>query len=279
MDAEIVRLKKLANNIRENIVEAIASIGVGHIGGCLSIADVLAVLYGKHMRYDPKNPKMAGRDRLICSKGHAGPAIYAALAEVGFFPKEELKTLNKDGTRLPSHCDMNKTPGVDMTAGSLGQGLSAAVGAGIGSKLSKDGATIYAIIGDGESQEGQIWEAAMYAGSHHLDNLIVFTDYNKMQLDGTTAEINDLEPLTDKWRAFNFAVWDIPGNDVEAIDAAVTAAKALTGKPKMIILNTVKGKGVSFVEAAKVGSHSMNISADDRDKAIKELEGECRNGD
>ena len=241
MDAEIVRLKK-------NIVEAIASIGVGHIGGCLSIADVLAVLYGKHMRYDPKNPKMAGRDRLICSKGHAGPAIYAALAEVGFFPKEELKTLNKGGTRLPS-------------------------------KLSKDGATIYAIIGDGESQEGQIWEAAMYAGSHHLDNLIVFTDYNKMQLDGTTAEINDLEPLADKWRAFNFAVWDIPGNDVEAIDAAVTAAKALTGKPKMIILNTVKGKGVSFVEAAKVGSHSMNISADDRDKAIKELEGECRNGD
>lgn len=273
MDAEIIRLKELAKNIRANIVEAIASIGVGHIGGCLSIADVLAVLYGKHMRYDPKNPKMEGRDRLICSKGHAGPAVYSALAESGFFPKEVLKTLNKGGTSLPSHCDMNKTPGVDMTAGSLGQGLSAAVGSAIGSKLSRDNATIYCIIGDGESQEGQIWEAAMYAGSHRLDNLIVFTDYNKMQLDGTTAEINDLEPLEDKWRAFNFAVWNIPGNDVQAIDEAVTEAKSLTGKPKMIILNTVKGKGVSFVEDAKVASHSMSISETDRERALREIEG------
>ena len=273
MITSVKELENVARNIRANIVECIASLGVGHIGGCLSIADVLAVLYGKHMRYDPKNPKAEGRDRLVCSKGHAGPAIYSALAEFGFFPKEELYTLNRGGTKLPSHCDMNKTPGADMTAGSLGQGLSCALGAAIGSKLKGDGATIYAIIGDGESQEGQIWEAAMYAGSHKLDNLIVFTDYNKMQLDGTTADICDLNPLADKWRAFNFAVWDIPGNDVAEIDKAITEAKAVSGKPKMIILNTVKGKGVSFVEEAKVGSHSMNISAEQRDIALKEIKG------
>ena len=273
MITSVKELENVARNIRANIVECIASLGVGHIGGCLSIADVLAVLYGKHMRYNPKNPKAEGRDRLVCSKGHAGPAIYSALAEFGFFPKEELYTLNRGGTKLPSHCDMNKTPGVDMTAGSLGQGLSCALGAAIGSKLKGDGATIYAIIGDGESQEGQIWEAAMYAGSHKLDNLIVFTDYNKMQLDGTTADICDLNPLADKWRAFNFAVWDIPGNDVAEIDKAITEAKAVSGKPKMIILNTVKGKGVSFVEEAKVGSHSMNISAEQRDIALKEIKG------
>ena len=273
MITSVKELENVARNIRANIVECIASLGVGHIGGCLSIADVLAVLYGKHMRYNPKNPKAEGRDRLVCSKGHAGPAIYSALAEFGFFPKEELYTLNRGGTKLPSHCDMNKTPGVDMTAGSLGQGLSCALGAAIGSKLKGDGATIYAIIGDGESQEGQIWEAAMYAGSHKLDNLIVFTDYNKMQLDGTTADICDLNPLADKWRAFNFAVWDIPGNDVAEIDKAITEAKAVYGKPKMIILNTVKGKGVSFVEEAKVGSHSMNISAEQRDIALKEIKG------
>lgn len=268
------QLRAFARDIRANIVDCIGSLGVGHIGGCLSIADVLAVLYGKHMRYDPKDPKKEGRDRLICSKGHAGPAIYAVLSEVGFFPKSELATLNRGGTNLPSHCDMNKTPGVDMTAGSLGQGFSCAVGAAIGSKLKKDGAIIYCIIGDGESQEGQIWEAGMYAGSHKLDNLIVFTDYNKLQLDGTIEEINDLAPLADKWRAFNFAVWDIDGNDVEAIDKAVTEARALEGKPKMIILNTVKGKGVSFVEAAKVGSHSMNINADQRAEALREIRGE-----
>lgn len=269
----VSELGSLAQRIRADIVMSIASVGSGHIGGCLSIADVLAVLYGKHMRYDPAEPKKEGRDRLILSKGHAGPALYSALAEAGFFPKEMLLTLNQGGTSLPSHCDMNKTPGVDMTAGSLGQGFSCALGAAVGSKLKGDGATIYCIIGDGESQEGQIWEAAMYAGSHGVDNLIAFTDYNKMQLDGTTADICDLEPLGDKWRAFNFEVWDIPGNDVAAIDKAVTEAKAVKGKPKMIILNTVKGKGVSFVEAAKVGSHSMSISGEQRDAALEEING------
>lgn len=264
-------LKALAKAIRIDITESIAAIGVGHIGGSLSIADVLAVLYGKHMRIDPKNPRKEGRDRLVCSKGHAGPAVYAALAEKGYFPKEELKTLNQGGTRLPSHCDMNKTPGIDMTAGSLGQGLSAAVGIAIGSKLKRDGAFVYCIIGDGESDEGQIWEAAMYAGSHKIDNLIAFTDYNKMQLDGTTAEINNIDPLGDKWRAFNWKVWEIDGHDTDAIDKAITEAKAFSGMPKMIILDTVKGKGISFVEAAKVACHSMSVSADQRDAAIAEI--------
>ena len=267
-------LVALAQNVRENIVNCIGSLGVGHIGGCLSIADLLAVLYGKHLRYDPKNPKMEGRDRLICSKGHAGPAIYAVLAEVGFFPKEVLETLNQSGTTLPSHCDMNKTPGVDMTAGSLGQGFSCAIGIALGSRLRKDGANIYAIIGDGESQEGQIWEAAMYAGHQKLDNLIAFTDYNKMQLDNYISEINELAPLDKKWEAFGWKVWVIDGNDVDAIDKAITEAKEYKGKPKMIIMDTVKGKGVSYVENALVGSHSMSITPEMRAQGIKEIRGE-----
>lgn len=268
-------LATLAQEIRVNIVNCIGSLGVGHIGGCLSIADVLAVLYGKHMNVDPKNPKMEGRDRFVCSKGHAGPAVYSVLAEMGYFDKSELATLNQSGTNLPSHCDMNKTLGVDMTAGSLGQGLSCAVGIAIGSKLAKDNATIYCIVGDGESQEGQIWEAAMYAGSHGIDNLIAFTDYNKLQLDGYVKDINDLASLSAKWRAFNWEVFDVvDGNDVEQIDQAITQAKAVIGKPKMIILNTIKGKGVSFVEAAKVGSHSMSVNAEQRAQALAEIRGE-----
>jgi transketolase len=266
-------LKELAISIRKNIVECIASIGVGHIGGCLSIADVLAVLYGKYMNVDPKNPKMEGRDRLVCSKGHAGPAVYSVLAEKGFFPKSELLTLNQGGTSLPSHCDMNKTPGIDMTAGSLGQGFSCAVGIALGSRIKKDGATIYAIIGDGESQEGQIWEAAMFAGNQKLENLIAFTDYNKLQLDGTIEEINDVAPLADKWKAFKWEVMSIDGHDVDAIDKAIEKAKTIKGKPKMIILNTVKGKGVSFVEAALVGCHSMSISAEQKETALREIGG------
>lgn len=266
-------LAALAKNIRVNIVNCISSLGVGHIGGCLSIADVLAVLYGKQMRVDPSNPKKEGRDRLVCSKGHAGPAVYSALAEVGYFDKELLKTLNAGGTSLPSHCDMNKTPGVDMTAGSLGQGLSCAVGIAIGSKIKKDGAFIYAIIGDGESQEGQIWEAAMFAAQRKLDNLIVFTDYNKLQLDNAIADINDLAPLDKKWEAFNWYVQSVDGGDTDAIDSAIENAKSNKGKPSMIILNTVKGKGVSFVENAGVGSHSMSISSEQADTAIKEIMG------
>lgn len=267
------QIKAFAKEIRVNIVDCIGSLGSGHIGGCLSIADLLAVLYGKHMRVDPANPKKEGRDRLVCSKGHAGPALYATLAELGFFPKSELATLNQGGTMLPSHCDMNKTPGIDMTAGSLGQGFSCAVGIAIGAKLKGDGARVYAILGDGESQEGQIWEAAMYAAHKKLDNLTAFTDYNKCQLDGTTDAINSLEPLDDKWRSFGFHVIRVDGHDVEALDRAIEEAKATVGKPTMIIMDTVKGKGVSFCEAAKVGSHSMSVSAEQRKAAIEEIRG------
>lgn len=265
-------LKNLARNVRIDIVDCIRSIGAGHIGGCLSIADVLAVLYGKYMRVDPKNSQKEGRDRLVCSKGHAGPAVYSVLAEKGYFDKEELKTLNKGGTRFPSHCDMNKTPGVDMTAGSLGQGFSCAVGMALASKLKNDGARIYAIIGDGESQEGQIWEAAMYAGNKKLDNLIAFTDYNKLQLDDYVANVNGLEPLTDKWKAFGWHVIDVKnGNDVDKIDKAIEKALKVEEKPVMIILNTVKGSGVSMVENALVGSHSMTITDELYASAMEEL--------
>lgn len=270
-------LKQVCKDIRCNIVECIGSIGVGHIGGCLSIVEMLAVLYFQEMNIDPENPRMPGRDRFICSKGHAGPALYSALSLRGYFGKDMLLTLNKGGTNLPSHTDMNKTPGVDMTAGSLGQGFSCACGIALGSKLENDGAVIYTVVGDGESQEGQIWEAAMFAAARKLDNLIAFTDYNKMQIDGTLEEICDIAPLGDKWRAFGWNVIELEnGNDVYAVSEAVKAAKTNigSGRPTMIILNTVKGCGVSFIEALGVGSHSANLSAEDVQRALAEIRGE-----
>ena len=196
----MTNLEKIAREIRILTVKCIASLGSGHIGGSMSIVDVLTALYYKEMNVDPKNPLMEGRDRLVVSKGHAGPAVYATLAHKGYFPESELYTLNKYGTNLPSHCDMNKTPGVDMTTGSLGQGISCAIGLALGSKIKNDNATIYAIIGDGESQEGQVWEAAFFASHKKLDNLIVFLDYNKMQLDGTLEEVNDSGNMYDKFK-------------------------------------------------------------------------------
>ena len=202
-------LEQIAREIRILTVKCIASLGSGHIGGSMSIVDVLTALYYKEMNVDPKNPLMEGRDRLVVSKGHAGPAVYATLAHKGYFPESELYTLNKYGTNLPSHCDMNKTPGVDMTTGSLGQGISCALGLALGSKIKNDNATIYAIIGDGESQEGQVWEAAFFAGHKKLDNLIVFLDYNKMQLDGTLEEVNDSGNMYDKFKSFGFDTYSI----------------------------------------------------------------------
>lgn len=266
-------MREIANEIRKLTFKCINSIGQGHIGGSLSIVDVLTVLYFKQMNVDPENPKMDGRDRLVVSKGHAGPAVYATLAYKGYFPEEELLTLNKFGTHLPSHCDMNKTPGVDMTAGSLGQGISCAVGLAIGSKIKKDNAYIYCIIGDGESQEGQVWEAAGLAGAKKLDNLIVFLDYNKLQLDDY---IDNVIPIVDpikKWESFGFYTQFIDGHDHLAIDNAINNAKANKNKPSMIILDTVKGKGVSFIEEAKTGNHSMPITNDDLLKAYEELDG------
>lgn len=265
-------LQNVCRRIRYLTIDEIAELGVGHAGGSMSPIEALVVLYYKHMRVDPANPKLAGRDRFILSKAHAGPGLYAVLADKGYFPPEKLKTLNKPGTSLPSHVDMVRTPGIDMTAGSLGQGLSCAVGQALGAKLRKENARIYVMIGDGETNEGQIWEAAMYAGHRKLNNLICFTDYNKMQLDGETTEINDLEPLGDKWRAFGFEVYSVDGHDVEAIDEAVTAARQSQDKPVMIILHTLKGKGVSFLEEQWRNNHNVTISKEQRDLAFKELE-------
>ncbi len=259
------------NEIRKNILTEIGTLGVGHIGGSLSIVEVLVMLYYKHMNIDPKNPQKEGRDRLIVSKGHSGPAVYAVLADLGYFPKEWLLTLNQPGTNLPSHCDMNRTPGIDMTTGSLGQGFSCAVGIAKASKLKNDGAKIYTIIGDGESQEGQIWEAAMFASHQKLNNLIAFTDYNKLQLDGTIEKVCSLEPIKDKWEAFGWEVIEVKnGNNCEEIDIAVSKAKNFE-KPVMIILNTVKGCGVGFAEKAGTSNHSMPVSKELFEAGITEL--------
>lgn len=251
-----------SKEIRRYTLESIAHLGVGHIGGSLSIVEVLTVLYYKHMRVDPNNPHLEGRDRLVVSKGHAGPGVYAALASKGYFPVELLFTLNQFGTNLPSHCDMNKTPGIDMTTGSLGQGFSASVGVAIGSKIKKDGAYIYAIIGDGESQEGQIWEAAMLAAHKKLDNLIAFTDFNKMQIDGNVEDINEAGDIVGKWVSFGWDTQRIDGHDMDAIDQAIIKAKNNPGKPHMIILDTIKGKGAKFAEDAGSACHNMPVTKD-----------------
>ena len=267
-------LKEKCKDIRCDIMTCIGHLGVGHIGGCLSIVELLAVLYFQEMNIDPAQPKMPGRDRLVCSKGHAGPAVYATLANRGYFDKKELLTLNQGGTHLPSHCDMNLTTGIDMTTGSLGQGFSCAVGVALGSKLEDDGATVYAIVGDGESQEGQVWEAAMFAASKGLGNLVGFTDYNKLQIDGTVAQVNDIAPLADKWAAFGWNVIDVAdGNDVEQVSAAVKQAKAnrATGRPTMVILNTLKGCGVKWIEELGAGNHNTNVSEEQAKAAIAEI--------
>lgn len=267
-----MNLENKCLEIRKNILLEIGTLGVGHIGGSLSMVELLAVLYYKHMNVDPKNPKKEGRDRLIVSKGHSGPAVYAVLASMGYFPQEWLKTLNKPGTNLPSHCDMNRTPGIDMTTGSLGQGFSCAVGIALASKLKNDGAKIYTVIGDGESQEGQIWEAAMFASHKKLSNLIAFTDYNKLQLDGKTEDICSIEPLADKWHAFGWNVIEVKnGNSCEEIDKAITFAKS-SNLPTMIILHTVKGHGISFAENAGIKNHSMTVSKEMFEQGLKELE-------
>ena len=235
------------------------------------MADLLAVLYYDVMRIDPQNPAMAGRDRLVISKGHAGPALYSVLSMKGYIPESELLTLNLLHTNLPSHCDMNRTPGVDMTTGSLGQGFSCAVGVALGARMRNDGATVYTIIGDGESQEGQIWEAAMYAAHAGLGNLIAFTDVNGLQIDGTTDQVNTLGDLAGKWQAFGWHVQQIDGHDHEAIIRAIEKAKAVSHLPSMILLKTVKGKGVSFIENMGATNHNAMLSPAQVELALQEI--------
>lgn len=270
-ELKIKELESRANDIRKLTIECIGKLGVGHIGGCLSICDALAVLYFHSMNIDPQNPLMENRDRFVLSKGHGGPALYAALALRGFIPKEELDTLNRPGTNLPSHCDRLKTRGIDMTTGSLGQGFSAATGMAMAAKMDNRDLHIYSIIGDGESQEGQIWEAAMFAGSRKLHTLIAFTDYNRMQIDGTTEQVNGLDPLDKKWEAFGFYVQSVDGHDVAAIAQAIDNAKNQKEKPSMIILNTIKGKGAYFCEG-QVTSHNMAITEEMWKKAVALLD-------
>lgn len=272
-DKQAELLRKKAREIRKYTLTSIGKLGVGHIGGSLSLPELLAVLYFDVMNIDPADPKMPGRDRFVLSKGHGGPALYATLALRGYFGLDWLDTLNRPNTNLPSHCDMKRTPGVDMTTGSLGQGFSAAVGMAVAARLDHGPAYIYTVIGDGESQEGQVWEAAMLAGSRRLGNLIAFTDYNKMQLDGYIEEVNGLYPLDKKWEAFGWHVQSADGHDVRAIAHAVDNAQKITDRPSMILLDTVKGKGGYFCENL-VASHNMNITEEMWQKAVAQLDGE-----
>ena len=243
-----LELMKKANDIRKDIVTAVHAAKAGHPGGSLSAADIYTYLYFAEMDIDPENPKKADRDRFVLSKGHTAPGYYAALAERGFFPVEDLKTLRHTGSYLQGHPDMKHIPGVDMSSGSLGQGVSAAVGMAAVAKIYGDSYRVYTLLGDGEIQEGQVWEAAMLAGHRKLDNLVVIVDNNNLQIDGCIADVNSPYPIDKKFEAFNFHVINIDGHDFDQIAAAFDEAKATKGMPTAIIAKTVKGKGVSFME-------------------------------
>ena len=268
--AEKKQLALTACEVRKGIIEGVFNAKSGHPGGSLSIADVLTYLYEKELRVDPKNPKKEDRDRLVLSKGHAAPALYAILAEEGFFPKEDLKTLRKPDSYLQGHPNMNYVPGVDMSTGSLGQGISAAVGMALASKLQGEPYRVYCIVGDGELGEGQVWEAAMFAAAKHLNTLTVFVDNNNLQIDGTIEEVNSPYPIPEKFEAFGFKVMTINGHDFDEIEAAVNAAKQETEKPTAIIMETIKGKGVSYMENA-VGWHGSAPNAEQYAAAMEEL--------
>ncbi|MDR1959232.1 MAG: transketolase [Planctomycetaceae bacterium] len=252
-------LEQLADELRYVITDMICRSGSGHLGGALSLVDILLTLYYRVMKIDPDNPAWKDRDRLVLSKGHAAPVLYAVLAYRGFFPKSLLGTLNADGTTLPSHADARTVPGIDMTTGSLGQGLSAACGMALAAKKEARINHVYCIIGDGETNEGQNWEAAMFAAHHKLDNLTAVTDYNKLQIDGFTADVLDIEPLAEKWRAFGWNVLEMFGHEQNKIYGTFLHAKSLrNGKPTMIIAHTIKAYGCKIIENT-AGSHNIKI--------------------
>ena len=264
-------LMKTANEIRKDIVTAVHSAKAGHPGGSLSAADIFTYLYFEELNIDPKDPKKADRDRFVLSKGHTAPGLYSALAERGYFPKEDLKTLRHTGSYLQGHPDMKHIPGVDMSSGSLGQGISAAVGMAIAGKLDNADYRVYTLLGDGEIQEGQVWEASMLAASYKLDNLVVIVDNNNLQIDGTIEEVNSTYPIDKKFEAFNFHVINIDGNDFDQIDAAFKEAKTVKGQPTAIIAKTLKGKGVSFMEN-QVGWHGKAPNDEQYAIAMADLE-------
>ncbi len=270
---EVNELKSLAIDIRIQCMEQFKAIGVGHVGGSMSICDLMACLYGKLMKIDPENPRMEQRDRIVVSKGHSGPAMYASLALKGFFEIEELKTINRIGTRLPSHTDRNRTPGVDMTTGSLGQGFSSGLGIAYGCKLKNIDNYTYIILGDGELGEGQVWECALFAPAKKLDRLIVFVDANGYQLDGRTDEVLPLGDVREKFENFGWEAVDVAnGNDVEAICRAVEQVKKNTDKPKLIVLHTIKGLGcAAALDPGIPTNHNMNVSPEVADATIAAL--------
>ena len=267
-----LELQKTANEIRKGIVTAVHSAKAGHPGGSLSAADVFTYLYFEELNIDPKDPKKADRDRFVLSKGHTAPGLYSTLAHKGFFPVEDLKTLRHVGSYLQGHPDMKHIPGVDMSSGSLGQGISTAVGMALSAKLSGDSYRVYTLLGDGEIQEGQVWEAAMFAGHRNLDNLVVMVDNNGLQIDGSIDEVCSPYPIGDKFKAFNFHVIDnVDAHDFDALKAAFDEAKGVKGMPVAIVLKSVKGKGVSFMEN-KAGWHGKAPNDEEYAVAMADLE-------
>ena len=264
-------LQKTANEVRKGIITAVHAAKSGHPGGSLSSADIFTYLFFEEMNVDPKDPKKADRDRFVLSKGHNAPGLYSVLAERGFFPKEDLTTLRHTGSYLQGHPDMKHIPGVDMSSGSLGQGLSAAVGMALAAKIDKKDFRTYCLCGDGEIQEGQIWEAAMFAGAKKLDNLCVIVDNNGLQIDGPIDEVNSPYPIDKKFEAFNFHVINIDGNNMEEVRKAFDEAKTVKGMPTAIIAKTVKGKGVSFMEN-KAGWHGKAPNDEEFATAMSDLE-------
>lgn len=266
-----LELMKTANEVRKGIVTAVHSAKSGHPGGSLSAADIYTYLYFEEMNIDPKDPKKADRDRFVLSKGHTAPGYYSTLAHRGFFPVEDLTTLRKVGSYLQGHPDMKHIPGVDMSSGSLGQGISAAVGMAVSAKLSDDDYRVYTLLGDGEIQEGQVWEASMLAGHRKLDNLVVIVDNNNLQIDGKITDVNSPYPIDKKFEAFNFHVINIDGNDFDQIEAAFKEARETKGMPTAIIAKTIKGKGVSFMED-QAGWHGKAPNDEQYAQAMEELE-------
>jgi transketolase len=271
MKHDIDELKDFAANIRITALKGLRELGFGHVGGSMSMVELMAALYGECMNIDPQNPDWDDRDRYVQSKGHAGPALYATLALKGYFPEEDILTINQGGTNLPSHCDRNKTKGIDRTTGSLGQGMSTAIGMALGNRLRKKDCYTYLLLGDGECDEGQVWEGALFASHRKLDRLIAFVDANQKQLDGYCRDICDLGDIGAKFAQFGWNATDADGHDIEAIVRAVDAAKRSSGKPSMIVLRTKKGKGCTFAEN-EFYNHHMKFTKEQADEAIAALE-------
>ncbi len=269
-----IALKRIANILRQDIVSMLAAAKSGHPGGSLSAVEILAALFFHEMRINPKDPSWEDRDRFVLSKGHAAPVLYAALAEKGYFPKEELQKLRKTDQMLQGHPDMKRTPGVDMSTGSLGQGLSAANGMALAGKLDGKDYRVFVLLGDGEMAEGQVWEAAMASAHYQLDNVTAILDYNGLQIDGATDSVMCSAPLADKWRAFCWHVIEVDGHDLDALIEAFAEARQVKGKPTIIIAKTVKGKGVSFMEN-QAGWHGSAPSAEQAEQALQELQKEA----